>query len=320
MGKICDNIMGAVVCAERKVKFMLEWNTPQLSDGGWVRNIITATDNYGSDCSFANMYLLRKKYNTQICRYRDFVLRKYYGTGAREGYGFPIGRGDVGKALGVIAEDAAVSGQELRFAFLTDEQMSVLEEHMPGQFDYYTDSADSDYVYERRELADLSGRAFHKKKNHFSKFERSYPDYEYEQLGCGNCEDALMVAGTWYGEHAGEEDKAHQIEYDAIREALQNLEELELTGGIIYVKNRPIAMTVASYINQDVIDVHYEKVVGAYAENGGYAAINRLFAKNCEGAGWLNREEDMGIEGLRKAKMSYRPKLMVRKYSARRKK
>ncbi len=299
---------------------MLEWNTPRLSDGVWVRNITADTDNYGNDCSFANMYLLQNKYNTQICRYRDFVLRKYYGTGAREGYGFPIGGGDVGKALKVIAEDSEASGQELRFAFLTDEQMSVLEEYMPGQFEYFTDSADSDYIYERRELADLSGRAFHKKKNHFSKFERSYPDYVYKQLGAANCEDALMVAAAWYGEHIGEGDAAYRIEYDAIREALQNLEELELTGGIIYVRNRPIAMTVASYINQNVIDIHYEKALGAYAENGGYAAINRLFAKNCGGVSWLNREEDMGIEGLRKAKTSYHPKFMIRKYSAGRKK
>lgn len=299
---------------------MLEWTTPQLSDGDWVRNITADTDNYGNDCSFANMYLLRNKYNTQICRYRDFLLRKYYGIGAREGYGFPIGKGDVERALERIAKDAEASGKELRFAFLTDEQMSVLEEYMPGQFEYFTDSADSDYVYDRRELADLSGRAFHKKKNHFSKFERSYPDYIYEQLGCANCEDALMVAGEWCAEHAGGDEKAQRIEYDAIREALQNIDELELTGGIIYVKNCPVAMTVASYINEDVIDVHYEKVTGVYAENGGYAAINRLFAKNCGGAGWLNREEDMGIEGLRKAKMSYHPKIMIRKYSARRKK
>ena len=129
-----------------------------------------------------------------------------------------------------------------------------------------------------------------------------------------------MVAGAWCAEHAGEDEEAHRLEYDAIREALQNIDELEMTGGIIYVKNRPIAMTVASYINEDVIDVHYEKVIGVYAENGGYAAINRLFAKNCGGVCWLNREEDMGVEGLRRAKMSYHPKKMVRKYSARRKK
>lgn len=294
---------------------MLEWMTPQLADANWVRNIIAATDNMGSDCSFANIYLLRNKYQTELCRYRDFVIRRYHGKGARKGYTFPIGKGDVEKALLEIAKDADRRGERLRFAFVTEEQRQLLETYMPGRFCYHLDAGDSDYVYSRRELAELSGRAFHKKKNHFSKFERSYPQYEYVQIGCANWDDAQNVADVWYDEHSGGKDESARIEYEAICEAFQHFEELELSGGMIYVNQRPVAMTVASRINKNTCDVHFEKVVGESAENGGYAAINKLFAKQLTQAEWINREEDIGMEGLRRAKESYHPKMMIKKYS-----
>lgn len=295
---------------------MLEWAAPRLADGNWVRAIIASTDNMGSDCSFANMYLLRKKYQTELCRYKDFVIRRYHGQGARAGYTFPIGKGDIQKALETISEDAGRRGERLRFAFVTEEQKRLLEEYMPGRFRYSADAKDSDYVYLRRELAELSGRAFHKKKNHFSKFERSYPQYAYVQIGRGNWDDAQNVADRWYYEHGDKADASVRMEYEAVQEALQNFEELELFGGMIYVKERPVAMTVASGINRAAADVHFEKVVGDSAENGGYAAINKLFAAQSAGTEWINREEDLGIEGLRHAKESYHPKMMIKKYSA----
>ena len=106
------------------------------------------------------------------------------------------------------------------------------------------------------------------------------------------------------------------MEYQAICEALDRFDELELKGAVMYVKNRPAGMTVASKINNDIWDIHYEKVIEDMANDGGYAVINRLFAQLLEGATYINREEDMGIEGLRKAKQSYHPMFMVKKYSA----
>ena len=198
----------------------------------------------------------------------------------------------------------------------TEEQKEVLENAMPARFCYSSDAGDSDYIYLRSELASLSGKAFHKKKNHFSKFVRTYPDYKYYEIGACNIYDAQKVADAWYYEHLQDEDASQLAEYKAIKEALDNFEELGLIGGIIYVNDSPCAMTIASKINENTVDVHFEKAVGEYALNGGYAAINKLFSEKLDGVTWLNREEDIGIEGLRKAKLSYRPKIMLKKYSA----
>ena len=287
---------------------MLEWSIPEAEDEDWINSCIAVSGTMASDASFANIYLLRNKYSTKISRYKDFIIRKYSGKGARCGYTFPLGKGDVAKALAEIEKDAKECGERLQFAFITEEQKEVLENAMPARFCYSSDAGDSDYIYLRSELASLSGKAFHKKKNHFSKFVRTYPDYKYYEIGACNIYDAQKVADAWYYEHLQDEDASQLAEYKAIKEALENFEELGLIGGIIYVNDSPCAMTIASKIN--------ENTVGEYALNGGYAAINKLFSEKLDGVTWLNREEDIGIEGLRKAKLSYRPKIMLKKYSA----
>ena len=295
---------------------MLEWSMPEAEDEDWINSCIAVSGTMASDASFANIYLLRNKYSTKISRYKDFIIRKYSGKGARCGYTFPLGKGDVAKALAEIEKDAKECGERLQFAFVTEEQKEVLENAMPARFCYSSDAGDSDYIYLRSELASLSGKAFHKKKNHFSKFVRTYPDYKYYEIGACNIYDAQKVADAWYYEHLQDEDASQLAEYKAIKEALENFEELGLIGGIIYVNDSPCAMTIASKINENTVDVHFEKAVGEYALNGGYAAINKLFSEKLDGVTWLNREEDIGIEGLRKAKLSYRPKIMLKKYSA----
>ena len=295
---------------------MLEWSIPEAEDEDWINSCIAVSGTMASDASFANIYLLRNKYSTKISRYKDFIIRKYSGKGARCGYTFPLGKGDVTKALAEIEKDAKECGERLQFAFVTEEQKEVLENAMPARFCYSSDAGDSDYIYLRSELASLSGKAFHKKKNHFSKFIRTYPDYKYYEIGACNIYDAQKVADAWYYEHLQDEDASQLAEYKAIKEALENFEELGLIGGIIYVNDSPCAMTIASKINENTVDVHFEKAVGEYALNGGYAAINKLFSEKLDGVTWLNREEDIGIEGLRKAKLSYRPKIMLKKYSA----
>lgn len=295
---------------------MLEWSIPEAEDEDWINSCIAVSGTMASDASFANIYLLRNKYSTKISRYKDFIIRKYSGKGARCGYTFPLGKGDVAKALAEIEKDAKECGERLQFAFVTEEQKEVLENAMPARFCYSSDAGDSDYIYLRSELASLSGKAFHKKKNHFSKFVRTYPDYKYYEIGACNIYDAQKVADAWYYEHLQDEDASQLAEYKAIKEALDNFEELGLIGGVIYVNDSPCAMTIASKINENTVDVHFEKAVGEYALNGGYAAINKLFSEKLDGVTWLNREEDIGIEGLRKAKLSYRPKIMLKKYSA----
>ena len=89
---------------------------------------------------------------------------------------------------------------------------------------------------------------------------------------------------------------------------------LKLKGGVLYIDEKPVAMTLASPISSLVLDIHFEKALSSVAKDGAYAVINNLFAKTCTNYKYLNREEDLGIEGLRKAKLSYKPALLLNKF------
>ena len=296
--------------------YMLVWNEPQLKDRDWISRCVKESGYMGSDASFANIYLLKSKYKTKVSFYKDFLIRYYEGHGNRQGYTFPLGYGKTEKALEAIKQDAADNNRKLEFCFITEEQKAALNAFYGDIFEYSRDDGDSDYIYGQQELASLSGRIYHKKKNHVSKFKRTYEDMQYRQIGDANIEDAVVIEDRWYKEHLQDNDSSAQFEYQAIKEALLHFNELALTGGIIYVNNIPVAMTIASYINDNVVDIHFEKCIGEYAVNGGYAAINQIHVQTLTNVDYINREEDINIPGLRKAKESYHPKIMLKKYGA----
>lgn len=176
---------------------------------------------------------------------------------------FRLAAGNIDKALEAIKQDAIDNNRKLEFCFITEEQKAVLEEMFEGELVYSRDDGDSDYIYGQPELSTLAGRAYHKKKNHVSKFKRTYEELRYSEIGAGNTEDALMVEDMWYNEHKNDEDNSVLIEYSAIREALLNFDELSLSGGIIYVNDVPVAMTIASYISKDVVDLLLKKLLAS---------------------------------------------------------
>ena len=129
---------------------------------------------------------------------------------------------------------------------------------------------------------------------------------------CNPLNDCEQDAWAEYSE----DEKSRLAEFCAIQESLQNFEELGMKGGLLYVDEKPVGMTLASEISPGVWDIHFEKVIGEYAVNGGYAVINKMFAETLSDARLINREEDINIEGLRKAKLSYYPLIILDKCHA----
>lgn len=295
---------------------MLDFVTPKLQDREWIQDIVAGGENRGSDLAFGNLYLLRNKYDTKICRCKDFLIRKYNGLW-RSGYTFPVGEGDVADALHELEEYTAEKQEPFCFCMLTEEQKNLLEELYPNRFAFSCNEGDTDYVYLSKDLAELAGRAYHKKKNHVLRFFRTYENVELRAITEENKEDAWTVEERWHHAHQEQANYSQMAERNAIWEALQNMEGLGLMGAVLYVEDVPAGMTIASRINRDTCDIHFEKVNDEYAVSGGYSVINQLYAKQLVDYEWINREEDIGIEGLRKAKLSYHPKLLIPKYSAR---
>ena len=325
---------------------MINFKAPELSDRVAVANAVADSGYTGSDASFANIFLLRQKYGTQIAMQEGFLFRYYNGQGSRRGYAFPLGEGDAGAAIALIAEDACESGRPLKFCLVDEPRAQILRENFasagasidePALY-FEENRGDSDYIYSAEGLATLAGNQYRKKRNHISRFNRIYLDYEIRPLTPSNFDDALAVEKSWLnietlGESSdtdcectcecreaawaerSEDEKSRLSEYCAIREALENFDALGMKGAVLYIGGVPAGMTMASEILPGVWDTHFEKVIDEYAENGGYAIINKLFAEKlwATGAHLINREEDINIEGLRKAKLSYYPQTILDK-------
>ncbi len=321
---------------------MIPFKSPELNDREAAAKAVADSGYTGSDAGFANIYLLRKKYGTQIAFQDGFLFRYYNGEGSRRGYAFPLGAGDPQAALALIAKDARESGRPLEFCLVDEPRAQTLREYFNAGAKsvevaiYFEENrGDSDYIYSAESLATLAGNLYRKKRNHVSRFTRSYGQFELQEITAENAAVALEIEKLWLKSVAGdsaceptceceeaaraecsEDEKSRMAEYCAIEESLRHFDALGMKGAILYVGEVPIGMTMASEIIPGVWDIHFEKVIGEYADNGGYAVINKLFAKRLVGAGatLINREEDIGLEGLRKAKLSYYPLTILDKY------
>lgn len=333
---------------------MLQFKSPELSDRAAVNEAVSAASYAGSDASFGNIYLLRKKYGTEIAFENGTLFRYYNGKGSRRGYTFPLSgaleasdvshpnekvlsvenRTVIFDSLQLIEQHAAENNRPLEFCLVTDEQLKNLQQFYGNRVVVEENRGDSDYVYSAESLATLEGKDYRKKRNHLSRFNRTYNDYELRPITAENSAEALDVEKLWLIEsgtieiakenvanpcvddasaECSEDKKSRCAEFDAIAEALYRMDALGFRGAILYVNGNPVGMTMATEISSGVWDIHFEKVIGEYAENGGYTAINKLFAESLGGVGLINREEDINIEGLRKAKLSYYPLVILHK-------
>lgn len=320
---------------------MLNFKTPELSDMFAAMRAVADSGYIGSDAGFANIFLLRKKYDTLLALQDGFLFRYYNGQGSRRGYAFPLGAEDPHYALDLIVKDAQESGRPLEFCLVDEPRAQILAEYFgvagvkpvdSSNLHFENNRGDSDYIYSAEKLATLPGNNYRKKRNHISKFSRTYANFELHEITRENATEAIEIEKAWlnsgmagepckptcecdhyaWAEYS-EDEKSRLMEFCAIEEALQHFDELGFKGGLLYVEGKPVGMTLASEITPGVWDIHFEKVIGEYAVNGGYAVINKLFAETLTEARLLNREEDVNIEGLRKAKLSYYPLIILDK-------
>lgn len=286
---------------------MLDFYTPTLDDKEWIEELVRHSGQIGCDLSFATMYLWRHKYDIRVANFEGALFKAYFFKG-RVGYTFPIGAKNEKRALDMLIADSVSRGCTALIGMLSQTNAEILSRLYPDRFTITSERDSADYIYSREHLAQLAGKKYHSKRNHISRFIRTYENYSYKELNESNIEDAYFVAKKWQEINSG--DPAELV---AIREALDNLSALSMFGGVLYVDNSPVAMTIASKINDSVCDVNFEKAI---VLDGAYAMINNCFAKAQTQFDYFNREEDMGIEGLRKSKLSYYPDILLNKYTA----
>lgn len=293
---------------------MLKFDYPSLEDRKWIAPLLTASGGMGSEFAFGTLYLWSDTYHSKVCQHNGSLLLCSGEHGHT--YVMPIG-GDTHSAVEVLMADAQERGIPFQMWGVTEKGVEELEEAFPGVFAYHLDRDSSDYIYATEDLIQLTGRKYHGKRNHLSKFNRLYA-WRYEDVTEQNLEDCRFIARQWCEQNGCGRENGLDSESCALNRAFRSYRELELSGGILYIEDKPAAFTIGEEINSQIFLLHFEKALSGY--EGLYAAINHEFAaRHLSGYQYVNREEDLGLEGLRKAKLSYYPAVLLQKYLVTRK-
>ena len=291
---------------------MIPFKDIELKDKDLITSFTLNSPRRNCDLSFSNLCSWRFLYNTKFAIMDGFLLLKFWADGELV-YMMPIGNGDLNKVLDALIEDANQEGEPFCLLGICAGMCSELETFMPGRFHFTADRDYADYVYLRSDLATLSGKKFQAKRNHINKFKSLFEDrWSYESMTKDNLEECFQMALKWRTENDCEDDDEKRGEMCVALNSLRLFEELHLTGGVLRIDGKVVAFTIGEPICEDTYVVHIEK---AYADvQGAYTMINQQFVEHeCMNYKYVNREDDTGAEGLRKAKLSYRPAFMVEK-------
>ena len=300
---------------------MVTFESPQFEDRQWVQPLLAAEGSLGCEYNFTNIYLWSRAYPQKIARLDGRLLVRIQG---RLGlcYLYPAGEGPLSAAVDAMAADAASHSVPLTLVCVTQEQKAALEATCPGRFTFEEDRDGFDYLYDVNRLADLPGKKLHAKRNHIHRFDEQVPDWLLEPITPANVPECVELERQWAAirqEEAGEDVEAISEETIAVIEALYHMEKLGLEGALIRADGSPVAFSLGGFITPECFDVNFEKSFGDI--QGAYPVINRELARLIRArhpqVKWFNREDDMGLDGLRRAKLSYYPDILLTKYTAR---
>ena len=291
---------------------MIDFQPLTLEDRARFEKYLLDGTERGCEFSFANLYLWGRQRAAEV----EGHLVLFSQFSRRSVYPYPVGTGDKTAVLEALMADAKERGIPCRITGLNQENMALIEEKFPGQFRFHCDRDSYDYIYDINDLADLKGRKYQKKRNHFNRFRDAYPYYTVEALSDENVEAVKALTDRWYVKKQEEDPQGdYHMERAALSKALKHYRELGMDGLVLRDGADVLAFTLGSPLSPDTFDVHFEKALPNV--EGAYPVINCEFARYLRekypNLQFLNREDDLGIEGLRKAKLSYYPHHLVEK-------
>ena len=226
---------------------------------------------------------------------------------------FPLGNGNVEQVINKLINYTKERGVPFKMINITEEMRLILEKSFPDKFTYSFSQDDSDYLYNTQDLLLLQGKKYQPKRNHINKFKKLY-DYQYNNMTQADIPECIEMHKKWALAHCKEKNTTLEYETCATMKALQLFNKLELKGGVLRVDGKVIAFTLGQAINDTTFDICIEKALSDY--EGAYSIINQLFLEHqVANYPYVNREEDVGEAGLRKAKLSYHPEKLIHKYS-----
>lgn len=291
---------------------MISFKTIELSDKECINACLAGNTYRACDFSFTNLYSWQAKFKTTFAILNDTLFIRYKENSGEYCYMMPIGKMPLYDGLSLILRDVQEQDIPLVMKGITDRMWDDIESVMPGVFDYRLDRDNDEYIYLAERLITLKGSKLQSKRNHINRFKRENPDWSYFSLSSKEeLDECAAMLDEWEDMNITKAERSLRYDYIATRLMLNNFQELSLRGGAIRVAGKIVAFTIGEPLTKDTFVIHVEKAFAGM--NGAYSIINQQFAEH-ETAGYtyINREEDMGLEYLRQAKMSYYPDILLK--------
>ena len=307
--KKCYNLCGRKCKAMKKQKIIFK--KPQLEDKEIITKYLKSENHRNCEFVFSNLYLWsREVYPVEYAIIEDTLC--FLSKSEKYSVTFPMGNGDKKKVIELLKSQWEQEGRELSMYLVTPEQFQFLENIYGDKVKIQYDRDSADYIYETEKLTNLSGKKYHGKKNHINRFLANHEFWAYESINDENVEECIAMAKEWGKLNECDTDDHKKAELKVAMEALDMRKELDLKGGLLRTKEGVIGFTLGTEASEDTFVVNIEK---AFAHiQGAYPLLNREFAKaEASSYTYINREEDAGVEGLRKAKLSYHPAFLIEK-------
>lgn len=307
---------------------MAEFKKIALSDGERLRKYLVSDNTLCCEFSFGNNILWNPDQKLEFEFINDVLIYRMIFDDEIT-YCTPDFKEHAKCVIEFIEQDAKTIGKPFSITCLNEEMTKQIEQALPGHYRFETNRDKCDYIYLTEKMMKLSGKDLHKKKNHLNKFLKSY-EFTYETIDDSNKKDCLMMKSEWLEskvaaieEQAKEDDSIDAdevkstlyIDSKAINDALEHFDEFQFVGGLIRIDGKVVAFTIGERLSSNAFVTHFEKALDGY--DGLYAAINQQFTEHeLAEYTYVNREDDLGIPGLRRAKESYHPAILYDKYSA----
>lgn len=296
---------------------MINFKPVELTDKEWMTPLLRAAQLSGSHQNFTNIFAWSVIYHYQVAQVENYLVVKGKLQDGVQYYFYPAGQGDAQPVLEAMRQDALGHGHEFLLLGLNPEQVNELQTLYPEQFSYEEMRDSFDYIYRLEKLVTLSGNKLHSKRNHINRFKESN-NWSFEPIDADNLAECWDMNVIWCKEMGCQDDQQLAEENCAVRRCFKYFDELGLEGGLLRLDGKVIAYTMGERLNANTYVVHIEKAFGKI--QGAYQMINREFAALVQERHpeivFVNREEDMGYEGLRKAKLSYKPERLEEKHLA----
>jgi len=291
---------------------MLNFKPLTIDDASWAQPLLWEAGERGAEYSFTNALVWGGFYKMEYAIMENFLLSRSKDN--LPVYVYPRGKGDVRQVIDYLIQDAADKKGGLMLRGLSKTTKDELEHLFPGKFNYTSLRNAADYIYTVKDLSELAGRKFQPKRNLVSRFTKTY-NWRYEAITTENIEECVAMSREWCRLNCCEENCSKEMENSAAIQMLNYFSALNLKGGLLRVDGYVIAFSLGEPLNKDTFIVHVEKAFTEY--QGAYQMINQQFIRyNAMDFIYINREDDAGDLGLRKAKESYHPVFMQDKYLA----